>query len=193
MADPVLQAQGATEGLELPFASGAARLLLAQPAALVWVAPFKGQYAAVSAIVLKRIGAGLPDAGRFADGDEGRVLWAGHQHWVIAGTGDGLAGEMQALLAGKAAVTGQSDGWTLLALIGVSAREVMARLCPLDLSAEVFPAGSAARSEFAHMMALITAIPNGFGIMVMRSFTATAVHHIKDAMASVAAQAPLSR
>ncbi len=185
MAELVLHAVSAIVGL--PFSAGGTKLLAAQPAAIVSVVPFKGQFETVSASVKTRIGVGLPVAGRYADGEEGRVLWAGLGQWFVAGS-DGLAGELSGLLTGNAAVSDQSDGWSLLALIGTGSRDVMARLCPLDVSGEVFPEGSAARTEFAHMMALITAIPGGFGIMVMRSFTTTAVHHLKDAMESVAAQ-----
>ncbi len=185
MAELVLQAASTIAGL--PFEAGAAKLLAAQPAAIVSVAPFAGQFESVSAIVKTRIGVGLPAAGRYADGDEGRVLWAGLGQWFVAGN-NGLADELAGLLAGMAAVSDQSDGWSLLALIGTGSREVMARLFPLDLSAEVFPDGSSARTEFAHVMALVTAVPEGFGIMVMRSFTATAVQHVRGAMESMAAQ-----
>lgn len=185
MAELVLIAMPAIAGL--PYEAGAAKVLDAQPAAIVSVAPFAGHFEAVSSIVKKRIGVGLPKACRYADGEEGRVVWAGYQQWIVAGS-SGLAGELQALLTGKAAVTDQSDGWSLVALIGQGSRDVMARLCPLDISGEEFPEGAAALTEVAHLMALVTAIPGGFGIMVMRSFTATALHHIRQAMASVAAQ-----
>lgn len=186
MAELVLHAASAIVGL--PFSAGGAKLLAAQPAVIASVAPFVGQFEAVSAQVKKRIGTGLPKPGRYADGEEGRVVWAGHRQWFVTGTRAGLCDDLAEALAGKAAVTDQSDAWTLLALIGTGAREVLARLCPLDMSAETMPEGSAARTEFAHMMALITAIPDGFGIMVMRSFSASALHHIRDAMDSVAAQ-----
>ena len=188
MAELVLHAASAIVGL--PFAAGRAQLLAAQPAAIVSVAPFKGQFEAASAIVKTRIGVGLSVAGRYADGDEGRVLWAGLGQWFVAGN-HGLAAELVGLLTGKAAVSDQSDGWCLLALIGEGSRDVMARLCPLDVSVEAFPEGSVARTEFAQMMALVTAIPGGFGVMVMRSFVASALRDLRDAMASVAAQAQL--
>ncbi len=188
MAEITLEPAAAIAGQELPLAVGATRLLAAQPAALVSVGPFRGQLEEASKLLRSEIGCELPDTGRYNDGEVGRILWSGHQQWFVAGNNPALAESLKRVLAGKAAVSDQSDGWTLLALIGAGARDVMARLCPLDVSAEAMPDKSVARTEFAHMMALITAIPNGFGIMVMRSFTATAVRRIRDAMASVAAQ-----
>ena len=102
VAELVLHAASAIVGL--PFAAGRAQLLAAQPAAIVSVAPFKGQFEAASAIVKTRIGVGLSVAGRYADGDEGRVLWAGLGQWFVAGN-HGLAAELLGLLAGKAAVS----------------------------------------------------------------------------------------
>jgi len=173
---------------DLPQEIGQTKLLAAQPGVIVSVAPFAGQDETVSALLKKALGVGLPATGRYADGDAGRILWSGYRQWYFAGNRASLAAEITTLLAGKAATTDQSDGWIQLALIGASSRDVMARLCPLDLSAEQFGEGSVARTELNHMMVMVTAIPGGFGIFVMRSFTASAVKYLQVAMASVAAQ-----
>ena len=50
--------------------------------------------------------------------------------WLVEGRG---AGEVADWLGGLAAVTDQSDAWAGLRLAGDAAREVLARLVPLDL------------------------------------------------------------
>jgi heterotetrameric sarcosine oxidase gamma subunit len=174
--------------LGLPFATGGSRLVMAQPESIASVAPFRDMKAAASAALGNNIGAEFPATGQFADGDEGRVIWSGRGQWLVTASDPDLAIRLSDLMGNKAAVTDQSDAWSLLAILGPQAEAVMARLCPLDLSEAAFPEGSAARTEVSHMMALVTAVPGGFGVMVMRSFTATAVHDLKAAMASVAAQ-----
>ena len=64
MAELVLHAASAIVGL--PFAAGRAQLLAAQPAAIVSVAPFKGQFEAASAIVKTRIGLASREESRAA-------------------------------------------------------------------------------------------------------------------------------
>ena len=86
-------------------------------------------------------------------------------------------------------MTDQSDGWAVMRLEGAGARDVLARLCPLDLRAPVFKRGHTARSLLGHMNASITRVGvNAFEIMVFRSMANTAVHELNEAMKSVAAQ-----
>lgn len=125
---------------------------------------------------------GLPEVGRWSAGDAGEVFWAGYWHWFVRGAG--VAG----LKLKGAAITDQSDGWAGMRLEGALTREVVARLCPLDLRLSAFGQGDVARTEFAHMMSIVIARSDGLDVFVMRSFAKTAVHHLKDAALSVAAQ-----
>ncbi len=184
MAD--LAPRPAWAGLDLPMAFGGVTLAAAPEAAMLDIAPFRGRAAQVGAI----LGAPLPPPGRTATlADGARLIWAGLDHWLLRGPC--ATAETAARLEAHAAVTRQSDGWTALALGGGGAAEVLARLVPLDLAAAVFPPGAAARTELRHMMCLILAREHGFEILVLRSFTVSAVHEIGIAMRSVAARARL--
>ena len=44
-------------------------------------------------------------------------------------------------------MTDQSDGWTVLALSGAAAVDVLARLVPVDLRLAAFPVGGALRTR----------------------------------------------
>lgn len=119
----------------------------------------------------------LPNIGGVVRG-EVDVFWSGLNQWFVSG------GQVTGL-DDIASVTDQSDAWAVLSIRGASAQEVMARLCPLDLRA--FGEGQVARTEFAHMMSIILPRAGGYDIWVMRSFATTALHHLKEAAASVEA------
>ncbi len=129
----------------------------------------------------------LPTVGKVISKKHVRAMWAGQGQWFVVGDI-----ELQILVEAldtKAAVTDQSDAWVILTLVGEDAAEVMSRLCSLDLDA--LEQGQTARAEFAHMMSCITPIPEGFEIMIMRSFAKTAIHHTREAMHKLAAQRAL--
>lgn len=181
-----LSPRAAWAGLDLPLAVGGVTLTALPEAPMVSVAPFRGRSGAVA----DALGAPLPEAGRIAALTDGsRVLWSGLDQWFLRGP----AGDVEGLLAGLAAVTDQSDGWTALALVGPGAAEVLARLVPVDLDPAAFQPGAVARTQLRHMMCVLIAVEDGFEILVMRSFTRTAVHDIAAAMRAVAARAQLAR
>ncbi len=166
-----------------PIEIGAAVLACNQPANILSVAPFKGQGMAVNDVLKAVVKLALPTVGRVRTKKHVRAMWAGQGQWFVVGDIE-LAVLAQALDT-KAAVTDQSDAWVVLTLGGADAREVMSRLCSLDLDA--LEQGQTARAEFAHMMSCITPTPEGFEIMIMRSFAKTAIHHTREAMGKLAA------
>lgn len=121
----------------------------------------------------------LPPPGSTAKTGEARIIWMGRNLWFVLGDPPKFPGTAQ---------TDQSDGWAGFRLTGEGARDVLARLCPLDLHPDGFPEGATARSELAHMAASITAEADGYLILVMRSFAGTALDELETAMRSVAAQ-----
>ena len=166
-----------------PIEIGESVLSCNQPANILSVAPFKGQGMAVNDALKAVIKLALPTAGKATSKKHIRAMWAGQGQWFVVGD---VALEILAeTLDTKAAVTDQSDAWVVLTLGGADASEVMTRLCSLDMDA--LEQGQTARAEFAHMMSCITPIPEGFEIMIMRSFAKTAIHHTREAMSKLAA------
>lgn len=156
--------------LPLPLSAGGVTLALRPPGPIWSVSPLKKARPAS----LRKLA--LPDIGACTE----TAFWAGHRQWFLR---DGPAPR-----GGGLAVTDQSGGWVIFEMSGERAADVLARLCPLDLRPQAFADGSAARTEFAHMMALVARLNGRFEIWIMRSFAQTAAHHIHDAMQSVAAQ-----
>lgn len=171
-------------GGELPTAAGAATLAEADVGAIASVMPLAGREAEASGALEASCGVGLPAQGRSLSAGGSRAIWSGLGQFLVLGP---ALGSMQG-----AAVTDQSDAWATMRLEGASARDVLARLCPLDLRDKAFPEDSAARSLIGHMNAAIVRVaPDAYLILVFRSMARTAAREISEAMRSVAAQAEL--
>jgi sarcosine oxidase subunit gamma len=174
-----LAPRGAFAGLALPHAAGDARLAALPETPRTAVAPFAGQEGAVAAT----LAAALPPPGASGGWPGGRILWAGAGLWLVEGDAPDLAA--------LALATDASDAWAGLLLEGRDAREVLARLVPLDLDPAAFPAGSVARSLLRQVPLLLVARGEGFELLVPRSFAGTATGELVAAMDAVAARAAL--
>ena len=182
MAD--LKAGSPAEGL-LPVTVGRLTLSEAPKAALSHVAPFRGRMADVSAALEAAVGASFPEPGRTTSGAGGRVVWVGPGQALVIGA---------RVAPGGAAVVDQSDAWMHLRLEGPDARDVLARLTPVDLREAAFEVGHAARTLLFHMSAtLIRTGAETWEILVFRSMAKTAVHDLTEAMHAVAGRAALDR
>lgn len=168
------------EGL-LPLAIGSVELSEVDPGHLTSIAPYKGQAKALSAALKEAHGMAAPAPNR-ATGEEGsRALWFGHNLMMLQGPA------ADATLAEHAALTDQSHGWAIVRLDGTDARDVLARLTPIDLRDNAFKRGHTARTELRHMMASITRLgPQSYQVMVFRGFASTLLHDLKTAMQSLA-------
>ncbi|MBP7003200.1 sarcosine oxidase subunit gamma family protein [Amaricoccus sp.] len=169
----------------LPLAVGGATLAALPEAAMAEILPFRDGAAAVAAA----LGAALPAPGRAtALGDGSTLAWLGLDRWLLRGpAAAGLAGR----LGGAAAVIDQSDGWIALSLAGPAAAGVLARLLPLDLAPEAFPPDAACRSALRHVPCLVLGAAAGFGILAPRSYGASVISELAEAMRSVAARAAI--
>lgn len=173
-------------GGDLPATAGTATLAEADVGAIVSVMPLAGREKEASAALEASCGVGIPSAGRSLSAEGARAIWSGlGQSLVLGPTLETLRG---------AAVTDQTDAWAAMRLEGASARDVLARLCPLDLRDKAFPEDSAARSLIGHMNSAIVRIaPDAYLILVFRSMARTAARELSEAMKSVAAQAELRK
>jgi heterotetrameric sarcosine oxidase gamma subunit len=134
------------------------------------VACFPGKLAAVRAAL-----GGFPAPGSHGDG----LCWTGPEQAF-------LIGRPAPDLAGLAATTDQTGGWTALRLSGPLAADALMRLVPLDLRR--FGAGQAARAPLGHMQMVLMGQGDGFVLLVFRSMARTAWHEIEAALKMLAAR-----
>ena len=173
-------------GDSLPQSAGNVTLRDAMPEYLMALMPYDGTETACAEALQKAHEVALPAAGRVLGKAAARVIWAGLGQYFYTGNAP-----LKATIARHAAIVDQSDAWAVMVLEGEGAAEVLARLTPIDLRPASFKRGHTARSELAHMMAVISRTPKGFEIMVMRSFARTAVQRLVEAMHSCAAQSQI--
>jgi heterotetrameric sarcosine oxidase gamma subunit len=176
---PELIAKSALEGRSLTLAGVTLAEEWVGPITSVAVLPGGAKAVAKG---LKPLGLAMPAPNSFAEKKGVRIVWTGREQAF-------LIGAESPVLEG-AAVTDQSDGWAVLALSGVAAVDVLARLVPLDLRLGAFPVGSAVRSVLNHMNAVFLRTGDyAFEVMVFRSMARTAWHELETTMGVVAARA----
>ncbi|WP_349768690.1 sarcosine oxidase subunit gamma [Rhodobacter sp. NTK016B] len=161
----------------LPLTIGRATLTAFDPGPVTAIAPYPGRDLSRALAPLS-----FPAPGCVVDGPGARLVWTGREQafWMGSAAPD---------LTGLAATTDQSDGWAWLTVSGPDAVSVLARLCPLDLRAQSFAVGSAARSMLAHMQAImIRTGEDSFELGVFRSMAESLLHDLTGAMRGLAAR-----
>lgn len=130
---------------------------------------------------LKSLGLTFPKPTRFTEKAGARIIWTGRDQAFLTGVAPPT-------LEG-AALTDQSDGWTVLAVTGAAAVDVLARLVPMELRLAAFPVGNVLRTQLNHMNVVILRTgDHSIEVMVFRSMARTAWHEIQTAMEMVAAR-----
>ena len=133
----------------------------------------------VSEVLREKIGVGLPGPGRTEAAGDVRVVWSGREAALVVGA----AVEVEGALC-----VDQSDGWAALRL-GGEVRDVLARLCPLDLREESFPVASSARSLLRHVHVLLARVSEGeWLLLVPRSMAGTVLEELTEAARGLAAR-----
>lgn len=177
-----LIAKSPCEGL-LPVTAGGLTLTEAPHVPMTSLAPYRAQEKALSDALKAAHGMTFPAPNRATGKAGGRAVWTGRGQAMLIGP------EPDASLAKHAAVTDQSDAWSVVLLEGERGADVLARLCPVDLRPVVFKRGHTLRTDLMHMAASVTRTgAQTLMIMTFRSMAKTLVHDLTTAMAAVAAR-----
>ena len=94
-----------------------------------------------------------------------------------------LAARLAAAVTGRAALTDLSHGRTVLRLRGPASRNVLQKLCRIDLYPRALPAGRVAQTPLGQVAALIHALDDGpsFDLYLPRSLARSGVESLIDA------------
>jgi len=135
----------------------------------------------------------LPGPGRMSQGDPWSAMWSGPGQWLVMAPFDeheDVVAELEAVFAGAASITEQSDAFARFDLTGAEPAAVLERLCPLDVRS--MKADDAGRSVVEHVGChLLCVAPDHFAVLAPRSFAASLRHALANAARSVAAIAAL--
>ncbi|MGA7269330.1 MAG: sarcosine oxidase subunit gamma family protein [Aestuariivirga sp.] len=129
---------------------------------------------------LKSVVGPLPRSVGTAKAQEARTLLrvGPSQFWIVGAADDDIA----AALSGLGAVTPLSHSRTRIALAGVPAREVLAKLVPLDFHPKTFGTGSFAMTGLHHTPVLIHCTGKAsFDVYALRTFAMSVWDAIADA------------
>ncbi len=128
-------------------------------------------------------------ANRYNSTGEYALLWLGPDEWLLLapdGDGPGIDNRLRSALGSDhwLAVVDLSHNYTGLTLSGPSARDVLARGCPLDLHPRMFGEGQCAQTILAGTRVLLRATASDtFELWVRNSFARYTAQWLTDAMA----------
>ena len=154
-----------------------------KPLAVVQVAAFDAERAASA--IGTALGAPAP-AGRngVATAGDSTILWTGPGRWLVV---EPESRDLASLLAHQcpgdvAAITDLGHARTALRAEGRKVRDLLAKLCTLDLDPAVFPPASCAQTQLGQTGVLLYCrAQDGFDIFLPRSFAVSAWESILDA------------
>ncbi len=127
-------------------------------AAAVEIAARKGHAGTVASAVAGSFGLTLPQPGRAAYGGHVSAFCIQPDTWLVLGSqsAEGAFARMAKAACGdRAAIVDQTHGRAILSLSGAAARDVLARLCRVDLHPASFSVGSAAPMQVAALPCLL--------------------------------------
>lgn len=140
---------------------------------IVSLSAFRGQSAALG----QALGVDLPAAPRRITVQNTIYLWSGVESWLAISENPELFANLSQSAANLAAITEQGDGRSLFRVSGPFARQILAKLVPIDLHPSVFPPDAVALTLAAHIgITLWAEDDGGFILACFRSFGA-ALHH----------------
>lgn len=121
---------------------------------LVQLAARRGRAGELATVMRSSLHMLLPQPGHSASAGEINAFWLQPDTWMLAAppAADGeLAARVKAACGDAGSVVEQTHGRTMLTLSGARAREVLAKLCRLDLHPRAFGPGRVATTRMAEV------------------------------------------
>jgi heterotetrameric sarcosine oxidase gamma subunit len=142
--------------------------------AMLLVAP--GSSAAFADRVAARFGVMLPESARRVTGERVEFAWAGPGRWLALTDEVGAeewVGRLSEACAGSAAVSTQGSAQVIVRIRGARSRDVLAKLCPLDLDPVVFGPDAVALTKFSQVAVQLWRAGNAdsFDVVFPRSYS----------------------
>ncbi len=185
MPDMTLTARSAFGGYDKT--TGGIRLAEVSDLAIVSLAVPQGDEAAAAQALTKAYGVATPAVGRYQTSADGtlRVMSTAPDQVLVLFAHDAPDARAVVQKATGAAFysTDQTDVWCCLEISGTGVREVLARICPLDLHPDVFAPDAAERTAMEHMGAMIMRVgDDAFWVMSARSSARSFLHAVETSI-----------
>ena len=151
---------------------------------LVMVALPRDKFRDIESSIDKSCGLKLPEMEHSTESKDSSItLWRLQKNQVLAYftyEGHDAESRLSSQLNAPAYYTDQSDTWAMIRVSGNRSRDVLERICPIDLSPEVFSVGSVSRTIMEHIGTIIFRDgDDSYVLLTMRSFGRSMLHAIE--------------
>ena len=117
---------------------------------LVQVMARRGLWSAADQACKDAYGKAAPARPQAVEADGALLIWSGPDQFLVLSTRGSAVETARSAFAGAASLSEQSDGRSLIRISGARARDMLAKVCSLDLHPAVFPVGAAAATSIDH-------------------------------------------
>lgn len=133
-------------------AQGAAGVTMAELSdfELVQVMARRGQWGAVAQACTEAYGKAAPTRPQAVTAQGALLVWSGPDQFLILSPRGAAVEKARTSFSGMASLSEQSDGRSLIRISGSRARDLLAKVCSIDLHPAVFPVGMAAATSIDH-------------------------------------------
>ncbi|MGE4595339.1 MAG: sarcosine oxidase subunit gamma family protein [Gammaproteobacteria bacterium] len=158
---------------------------------LVMIAMPNGEAEKIEAAIKKSCGLSLPAMGQSTQSSDSSItLWRLQKNQVLAyyayESDDAEANIAERFNAPSAYYTDQSDTWAMIRVSGERSRDILERICPIDLDPSVFTLGSVSRTIMEHIGTIIYRDgDDSYVLLTMRSFGRSMMHAIEVSVENV--------
>jgi sarcosine oxidase subunit gamma len=151
---------------------------------LVMVALPRDKFSDIESSIEKSCGLKLPEMEHSTESKDSSItLWRLQKNQVLAYftyEGHDAESRLSSQLNAPAYYTDQSDTWAMIRVSGNRSRDVLERICPINLSPEVFSVGSVSRTIMEHIGTIIFRDgDDSYVLLTMRSFGRSMLHAIE--------------
>ena len=157
---------------------------------LVMVALPRPKFKEIESSISKSCGLLLPDMEQSTQSKDASItLWRLQKNQVLAYfsyDGSDAEAHLSNRFIAPAYYTDQSDTWAMIRVSGPRSRDILERICPIDLSKNVFSVGSVSRTIMEHIGTIIYRDEeDSYVLLTMRSFGVSMLHAIEVSVKNV--------
>jgi len=117
---------------------------------LVQIMARRGQSDAVRQACAEGYGKAAPGTPQTVEADGALLIWSGPDQFLVLSPRGSATEKARSLFSGTASLSEQSDGRSLIRISGTRARDILAKVCSVDLHPSVFAVGAAAATSIDH-------------------------------------------
>ena len=188
VSDYILEKLSALEGVEHEFNGITVSEVIDK--SLVMAAIPKGTSGEVENAIKKSCGLSLPNMEYSSKSlDSSITLWRLQNSQVLAYfsyDGDDAESYLKSKLNAPLYLTDQSDTWAMIRVSGPKCRDVLERICPINIDSEVFEVGRVSRTVMEHIGTIIFRDKDdSYVLLTMRSFGRSMLHAIEVSVKNV--------